>query len=120
MVRFSRVGLAAVLMGYPAVIRSRALMGHDVGHTLTSHGHHEGLRALPRNPMECGFSYQLADEGSRASRTTIPALAASPPPFDKSSPSPTLDLCVPISRPVPREGAMRWLELSAVGSRAAC
>jgi len=32
-------------------------MGHDVGHTLTSHGHHEGLRALPRNPMECAIFF---------------------------------------------------------------
>jgi hypothetical protein len=30
-------------------------MGHDEGNTLKSQGHHEGLRALPRNPMECGF-----------------------------------------------------------------
>jgi hypothetical protein len=33
-------------------------MGHDAGHTLTSHGHHEGLRALPRNPMECAIFYR--------------------------------------------------------------
>src|SRR5882724_7946969 len=53
MVRFSRVSLAAVPMCHPSVIRSRPLMRHHGGNTLKSQDHHEGLRALPRNPMEC-------------------------------------------------------------------
>ena len=53
MVRFSRVGLAAVPMCHPQVIRSRKLMRHDGGNTLKSQDNREGLRALPLNPMEC-------------------------------------------------------------------
>jgi hypothetical protein len=43
-------------MCYPAVIKSRTLMGHAEGHTLKSQDHHEELRALPLNPMESDFS----------------------------------------------------------------
>src|SRR5712691_44962 len=56
MVRFARVGLAAVTMCYPSVIRSRRLMEHDEGNTLKSQDNHEGLRALPLNSVECGNS----------------------------------------------------------------
>jgi len=52
-VRFSRVGLAAVPMCHPSVIRSRQLMRHDVDNTLKSQDNHEWLRTLPLNPMEC-------------------------------------------------------------------
>src|SRR5438445_6631218 len=54
MVRFSRVGLAAVPMCHPSVVRSRQLMGHDEGNTLNSQDHREGFRALPLKTMECG------------------------------------------------------------------
>jgi hypothetical protein len=39
----------------PYVIRSRQLRRHDGGNTLKSQDHHEGLRPLPRNAMECGI-----------------------------------------------------------------
>src|SRR6266852_5521678 len=55
MVRFARVGLAAVPMCYPSVIRSRRLMEHDEGNTLKSQDNHEGLRALPLNSVECAI-----------------------------------------------------------------
>src|SRR4029453_17062639 len=52
MVRFSRVRLAAVLMGPPSVIRCCTLRRHNGGNTLKSQDHHEGLRALPLKAME--------------------------------------------------------------------
>src|SRR6266850_2868496 len=55
MVRFSRVGLAAVPRCHPSVIRPRKLMRHDGSDSLTSQDHGEGLRALPLNWVECGF-----------------------------------------------------------------
>jgi hypothetical protein len=58
--RFARVGLAAVPMCHPSVIRSRQLRRPDVGHTLTSQDHHEWLGTLPLNPMECGHSSDCA------------------------------------------------------------
>src|SRR5262245_30285607 len=54
-VRFSRVGLAAVPMCYPQVIRCRELMRHHEGNVSPSQANREGLRALPRNAMECGI-----------------------------------------------------------------
>src|SRR6266508_6713206 len=57
MVRFSRVGLAAVPMCHPSVIRSWKLMRHDGGMALKSQDHCEGLRALPRKSMECENSH---------------------------------------------------------------
>src|SRR5712692_321072 len=55
MVRFSRVGSAAVLMCHPSVIRSWKLMRHDGGNALKSQDNCEGLRALPLKSMECGI-----------------------------------------------------------------
>ena len=42
------------LVSKPPVVRSHQLRGHDEGHTWKSHGHHERLRALPRQAMACG------------------------------------------------------------------
>src|SRR5215831_5908154 len=56
MVRFSRVGLAAVPMCHPQVIRSRQLIRHDGGNASKSQDNREGLRALPLKAMECGIS----------------------------------------------------------------
>src|SRR6266446_5600560 len=56
MVRFSRVGLAAVPMCHPSVIRSRKLMRHNGSNTLKSQDNREGRRALPLNSMECGYA----------------------------------------------------------------
>jgi hypothetical protein len=53
-VRFSRVGLAAVPMCYPQVIRCRELMRHHEGNVVQSQANREGRRTLPRNAMECG------------------------------------------------------------------
>jgi hypothetical protein len=55
MVRFSRVGLAAVPMCHPQVIRSRQRMRHDGGNAGKSQDHREGLRPLPLKSMECDF-----------------------------------------------------------------
>src|SRR5215467_9001838 len=55
MVRFSRVGFAAVPMCYPSVIRSQKLRRHSGGNALKSQDHCEGLRVLPRNAMECEY-----------------------------------------------------------------
>src|SRR5713101_3720167 len=74
MVRFSRVGLAAVPMCYPSVIRSRKLMGHDEGNTLKSQDNHEGLRALPLNSVECGF-FPIIERFSMGVRALIMASA---------------------------------------------
>ena len=57
MVRFSRVGLAAVPMCHPTVIRSRKLRRHNEGNALKSQDHHEGLRVSPLKTMECGKSF---------------------------------------------------------------
>src|SRR5262249_8412843 len=59
MVRFSRVGLAAVPMCHPQVIRSRQLIRHDGGNASKSQDNREGLRALPLKAMECGFIWEL-------------------------------------------------------------
>src|SRR5215831_10371748 len=56
MVRFSRVGLAAMPMCHPSVIRSRKLMKYDGGNAWQSQDHREGLRALPLKAMECEIS----------------------------------------------------------------
>src|SRR5262245_25519017 len=56
-VRFSRVGLAAVPMCDPQVIRCRELMRHHEGNVWPSQADREGLRTLPRNAMECAFFY---------------------------------------------------------------
>ena len=56
MVRFSRVGLAAVPMCHPQVIRSRQRMRHDGGNAGKSQDHREGLRPLPLKSMEVVFS----------------------------------------------------------------
>ena len=37
-------------------------MSHDGGNTLKYQVNHEGLRTLPRNPVECGFRTHLALE----------------------------------------------------------
>jgi hypothetical protein len=67
MVRFSRVSLAAVPTCHPSIIRSRKRMRHDGGNALKSQDHHEGLRTLPLNPGECGFSVS----GIRKSRHSL-------------------------------------------------
>src|SRR5215813_6824386 len=54
MVRFVRVGLAAVPMCHPQVIRSRQRIRHDGGNPWKSQDHREGLRPLPLKSMECG------------------------------------------------------------------
>src|SRR5215471_4494167 len=54
MVRFSRVGFAAVPMCYPSVIRPQKLRRHSGGNASKSQDHCEGLRVLPQNEMECG------------------------------------------------------------------
>src|SRR5437899_1364064 len=41
-------------MCHPSVIRCRKVMRHDEGTTLKLQDHHEGLRALPLNRVECG------------------------------------------------------------------
>src|SRR5712691_6471652 len=53
MVRFSRIGLAAVPMCHPQVIRSLKLRRHDGGNALKSQDNCEELRALPLNWVEC-------------------------------------------------------------------
>src|SRR5215813_13958655 len=53
MVRFVRVGLAAVPMCHPQVIRSRQRIRHDGGNAWKSQDHREGLRPLPLKSMEC-------------------------------------------------------------------
>src|SRR5262244_461777 len=53
MVRFSRVGFAAVPICYPSVIRPQKLRRHSGGNTSKSQDHCEGLRVLPQNAMEC-------------------------------------------------------------------
>lgn len=55
---FLRVGLTAVPMCYPSVIRSRQLMGHNEGNTLKSQANHEGRRALLLNSVEYGIFQQ--------------------------------------------------------------
>src|SRR6516164_9359814 len=54
MVRLSRIGLAAVPIGPPSVLRSRKRMRHDGSNTLKPQDNREGLRALPLNWVECG------------------------------------------------------------------
>src|SRR5215475_5141362 len=54
MVRFARVGLAAVPICHPQVIRSRQRIRHDGGNAWKSQDHREGLRPLPLKAMECG------------------------------------------------------------------
>src|SRR5205809_5462927 len=46
MVRFSRVGLAAVPMCHPQVIRSRQLIRHDGGNALKSQDHRDVLPGM--------------------------------------------------------------------------
>src|SRR5262245_42181260 len=65
-VRFSRVGLAAVPMCYPQVIRCRELMRHHEGNVSPSQANREGLRALPRNAMECGLFLYSGSVAGRA------------------------------------------------------
>src|SRR5215216_2577971 len=55
MVRFCRVGLAAVPMCHPRVIRSRQLIRHHEGNTLKSQAHREKLRTSPLNTRECAL-----------------------------------------------------------------
>jgi len=55
MVRFSRGGLAVLRMGHPQVRWSAPLMTHHGGHPVQFQENREGIRALPRNPGECGF-----------------------------------------------------------------
>src|SRR5215475_785365 len=57
-VRFSRVGLAAVPMCHPQVIRSRQRIRHDGGNASKSQDTREGLRALPLKAMECANFYR--------------------------------------------------------------
>src|SRR6516165_7512528 len=53
MVRLSRIGLAAVPIGPPSVLRSRKRMRPDGSNTLKPQDNREGLRALPLNWVEC-------------------------------------------------------------------
>jgi hypothetical protein len=46
-------------MGHPQIIGSRQLMQYDEGNPLKSQDNHAGLRALPRNSVECGI-FQFA------------------------------------------------------------
>src|SRR2546426_104824 len=66
MVRFSRIGLAAVPMCHPSVIRSCQLMRHNGGNALKSQDHCEGLRALPLKSMECGILQRLLENTAPA------------------------------------------------------
>src|SRR5262247_1963464 len=65
-VRFSRVGLAAVPMCDPQVIRCRELMRHHEGHVAPAHANRDGLRALPRNAMECEIYRQATASCARS------------------------------------------------------
>src|SRR5262249_6552532 len=53
MVRFARVGLAAVPMCHPSVIRSRKLRRQHGGNALKSQDYRKGFGALPLNWVEC-------------------------------------------------------------------
>src|SRR5215471_9249853 len=70
MVRFSRVGLAAVPICHPQVIRSRQRIRHDGGNAWKSQDHREGLRPLPLKAMECGLSRKAPLSGKFATKTT--------------------------------------------------
>jgi hypothetical protein len=54
MVRFARVGLAAVPMCHPSVIRSRQRMRRHGGDTVKYQDNRQGLRPLPLKSIECG------------------------------------------------------------------
>src|SRR5438094_2971456 len=41
----------------PSIIRCRMVRRQDGGNMLQSQDHHEGLRALPLNRVECAFSH---------------------------------------------------------------
>ena len=47
-------------MCHPQVCRSRQLRRHNEGNALTSQDNREWLRALPRNPLECGNAQGLS------------------------------------------------------------
>src|SRR6266446_4475358 len=55
MVRFSRVGLAAMLMCHSQVIRCRQRTRHAGGNTLKYQDCREGFRTVPLNRVECGI-----------------------------------------------------------------
>src|SRR5215510_4889911 len=55
MVRFSRVGLAVCLMGYPLWRWPLAWRSHREGNILKDQAYGERMGVSPRNSGECGF-----------------------------------------------------------------
>src|SRR5262245_9942038 len=91
MVRFSRVGLAAVPMCHPFMIGSRQLMRHDGGNVLKSQDHCEGLRTSPLNPVECDILRTLSEHEMR-----VPARS----PSGGTGPPVAYSACTQVSDPM--------------------